>query len=525
MAVDLKLIDADQVIRSVFDKDLNRLRVDAVVSATIGDLEVALSHTEDSVRIGDGTNLVEVTSDGEMQVRDDDANTSLETLIDQTDDIETSLGNIDTTLSTLNTKFTDGTDIGDVTVNNGAGAAAVNIQDGGNSITVDGTVTTNQGGTWNINDITGTVSLPTGASTSANQTNGLQKTQIVDGSGNVIGSTANALDVNIKSGVTLEVNLDNANDDVLIYGNDGITNRVIKTDAAGELQVDVLSSALPAGAATEVTLAAINAKLTDGNDIGDVTINNTAGAGAVNIQDGGNSITVDAIDLDIRDINNATDNILVYGNDGAVNRVIKTDSNGELQIDVLSSALPTGASTSALQIAGNASLTSIDADIDVALSTRASEATLSTLNAKFVNENDIGDVTINNAAGASAVNIQDGGNSITVDAVDLDIRNLSDTQDSIRVAPVVGTLTDRSGTATTTSSQIAASNATRKYFFIQNNSNSTIWFNFTTAAITSQPSIRLLSGETFIMENNFISSEAINIIAVSSTRDFTAKEG
>lgn len=33
-----------------------------------------------------------------------------------------------------------GVDIGDVTVNNGAGAGAVNIQDGGNSITVDGTV-------------------------------------------------------------------------------------------------------------------------------------------------------------------------------------------------------------------------------------------------------------------------------------------------------------------------------------------------------------------------------------------------
>lgn len=38
-----------------------------------------------------------------------------------------------------------GVDIGDVTVNNGAGAAAVNIQDGGNSITVDGSVTANAG--------------------------------------------------------------------------------------------------------------------------------------------------------------------------------------------------------------------------------------------------------------------------------------------------------------------------------------------------------------------------------------------
>lgn len=53
--------------------------------------------------------------------------------------------------------------------------------------------------------------------------------------------------------------------------------------------------------------------------------------------------------------------------------------------------------------------------LDVNLSTRASETTLSTLNAKFVNGTDIGDVTINNAAGAGAVNIQDGGNSITVD--------------------------------------------------------------------------------------------------------------
>jgi hypothetical protein len=33
-----------------------------------------------------------------------------------------------------------GVDIGDVTINNGAGASAVNIQDGGNSITVDGSV-------------------------------------------------------------------------------------------------------------------------------------------------------------------------------------------------------------------------------------------------------------------------------------------------------------------------------------------------------------------------------------------------
>lgn len=43
-----------------------------------------------------------------------------------------------------------GVDIGDVTVNNAAGASAVNIQDGGNTITVDGTVAATQSGTWTI---------------------------------------------------------------------------------------------------------------------------------------------------------------------------------------------------------------------------------------------------------------------------------------------------------------------------------------------------------------------------------------
>jgi hypothetical protein len=57
-----------------------------------------------------------------------------------------------------------------------ATAGDLHIHDGGNSITVDnaGTfaVQASQSGTWNINDISGTVSLPTGASTSALQTSG-----------------------------------------------------------------------------------------------------------------------------------------------------------------------------------------------------------------------------------------------------------------------------------------------------------------------------------------------------------------
>jgi hypothetical protein len=66
------------------------------------------------------------------------------------------------------------------------------------------------------------------------------------------------------------------------------------TDAqlrATAVPISAASLPLPAGAAT----AALQTQ--PGVDIGDVTVNNAAGAAAVNIQDGGNSITVDATSL------------------------------------------------------------------------------------------------------------------------------------------------------------------------------------------------------------------------------------
>lgn len=90
-----------------------------------------------------------------------------------------------------------------------------------------------------------------------------------------------------------------------------------------------------------------------------------------------------------------------------------------------------------------------------------------------------------------------------------------------------GTLTDRSGTATTTSTQMMAANASRRYLFIQNVSTTkTIWFNFTTAAVATFPSITLPPGASFVMESSFISTEAIFVINGSAgTTTFSAKEG
>jgi hypothetical protein len=55
---------------------------------------------------------------------------------------------------------------------------------------VTGTITANQGGTWNVNNIAGTITLPTGAATSANQTNKTQFVQLTDGTLAAAGYTA-----------------------------------------------------------------------------------------------------------------------------------------------------------------------------------------------------------------------------------------------------------------------------------------------------------------------------------------------
>lgn len=75
--------------------------------------------------------------------------------------------------------------------------------------------------------------------------------------------------------VSVEVDLDNATDDVLVYGNDGSANRKLTTDSSGHLQIDVLTT-------PTVTIS-------DGGG----TISIDDGGGNISIDDGGNTITVD----------------------------------------------------------------------------------------------------------------------------------------------------------------------------------------------------------------------------------------
>lgn len=124
--------------------------------------------------------------------------------------------------------------------------------------------------------------------------------------------------------------------------------------------------------------------------------------GSVNITDNGSSITVDAVDLDIRNLVFATDKVDVSGSNVSITGTVAVSAT-DLDIRNLTFAQD--------KVDASGSVVALDAPTLAAL------------------EN----ITVQNGAGVAAVNIQDGGNSITVDATDLDIRNLTHATDSIKV--------------------------------------------------------------------------------------------
>lgn len=97
----------------------------------------------------------------------------------------------------------------------------------------------------------------------------------------------------------------------------------------------------------------------------------------------------------------------------------------------------------------------------------------------------------------------------------------------IKVESAAGLFTDRSGTITAggTAQTLASANTSRKYLLIQNVSAGDLWINFTTAAIAGQPSFKLASGDSFVQEGTFVSTEAISIFGATSGQAFSAKEG
>ena len=347
---------------------------------------------------------------------------------------------------------------GTVTANAGTGTMNVSVQnasipitDNGGSLTVDGTVAATQSGTWNITNISGTVSLPTGAATSANQTTEITALQLLDNVVNTAGSAAvtSLYQVGGTDGTNARILSTNASGHLNIAdgGNSITVDGTVAATQSGTWNITNITGtvSLPTGAATETTLSSLNTKvpanltvsatrlLVDGSGVTQPI------SGTVTVQDGGNSITVDGT---VAATQSGTWNVGLNAGSNAIGSITNTSFAATQATAANLNATVVGTGTFAVQAAqsgnytvrnqdgaGNnlASSTTTPAGTEQALIVRnipsGTQAVSGTVAATqsgtwILGANsgvDIGDVTINNAGGASAVNIQDGGNTITVD--------------------------------------------------------------------------------------------------------------
>ncbi len=155
--------------------------------------------------------------------------------------------------------------------------------------------------------------------------------------------------------VSIEVDLDNATDDVLVYGNDGGANQKLKTDSDGHLQVDVLTSPTvtisDGGSTISIDDGGGNISIDDGGN--NISIDD--GGGSLTVDDGGGSLTVDGT---VTANLSATDNAVLDSIDSdttaiktAVEIIDNAISGNEMQVDIVSDGA--GLATSANQTTTN----------------------------------------------------------------------------------------------------------------------------------------------------------------------------
>lgn len=262
----------------------------------------------------------------------------------------------------------------DVNVLSSSGAMTVN--QGTSPWIVSGTVTANQSGVWNIQDITGSISLPTGASTSALQLTANTSLSSIDGKLNSLGQKTMA-------GST-----------PVVLSSD---QSAIPVSQSGTWNLNNISGAisLPTGAATSsaqatgnASLASIDSKLTNplpvSGSLGrtwtlnsatdsvsasfsfpsslDVNLTEILGAAPSATNPVPSRLTDGIGYLDPRQIRALTASDVVTANAGSGTFIV--DGSGVIQpVSAASLPLPAGASTSALQTTGNTSLSNIDSKL------------------------------------------------------------------------------------------------------------------------------------------------------------------
>jgi hypothetical protein len=168
------VLDANQVLSHAFDDSTQRLRVDSTATIVGGSLDVVISDIDDSIKIGDGSGIyLDINADGSINERLHDG--SGNPITSQLNGTQRAL---------------------DVGIN----VAGVQIDPRDiRALTAADVVTANQGGVWNINDVTGTIALPTGASTLAEQ---VAQTALLTNIDSTLVTGINSLTIGTEDGTT-----------------------------------------------------------------------------------------------------------------------------------------------------------------------------------------------------------------------------------------------------------------------------------------------------------------------------------
>lgn len=240
----------------------------------------------------------------------------------------------------------------------------VHVDDNSGALTVDGTVTANLSATDNaVLDALAAVLGDTTGVKVVSDTNGTIQQYLRGLVTLVADTTASAVSVADGADVAL-----------------GLT-----TDAPG-------SSSVPEDTTARTTIAIlkaiknililVNAKLVTGTDIGDVTINNASGAAAVNVQDGGNALTVDGtVTANLSATDNAVLDAAVAVLGDTTGAAVITDVNGTIQqylrglVKLWIAGLPAG-SAAIGKLAANSGVDIGDVDVVTVMGKTAGQATM-----------------------------------------------------------------------------------------------------------------------------------------------------
>lgn len=182
-----------------------------------------------------------------------------------------------------------------------------------------------------------------------------------------------ALDVRVAEGINVEVDLDAADDSVASWTNDGAGNAITSTSENGDQALDVhISNSSIVVTATDLDIRDLDFA-TDSVDVSGSEVSLDAatlaaletvtvlqGTSPWVVGDGGGSLTVDAVDFDIRDLDAAQDNVAISDGtdtleinaDGSIN-VVATSSDAALA-NVAISAVPETVGTTVGQIVDGA---------------------------------------------------------------------------------------------------------------------------------------------------------------------------